>query len=263
MAMEYRPVDRDQPFLLPPSMIDWLPEDHLVWFMIEAVNRLDTTAFHTRACLGGAGRRGFDPDMLLTLWMYAMAHGERSSRQIERLCHTDVAFRVICAEDAPDHTVLARFRQDHEGALAELLTEVLKLCAELGMVRLGVIAFDGTKIAGNASIDANHAEEHLRKLAAEQLAAAAGTDAAEDDLFGEDVRGDELPEKVRDRTGRGTRISEALRQIQARKTAAQRERVGEAAAAEQYLKDQANPATARKGRAYKNADPVAVAGGGP
>lgn len=97
MAMEYRPVDRDQPFLLPPSMIDWLPEDHLVWFMIEAVNRLDTTAFHTRARLGGAGRRGFDPDMLLTLWMYAIAHGERSSRQVERLCHTDVAFRVICA----------------------------------------------------------------------------------------------------------------------------------------------------------------------
>lgn len=155
--------------------------------------------------------------------------------------------------------MLARFRQDHEEALTELLTEVLKLCAELGMVRLGVIAFDGTKIAGNASIDANRAEEHLRKLAAEQLAEAAGADAAEDDLFGEDVRGDELPEKVRDRTGRGARISQALRQIQARKTAAQRKRVGDATAAAQYVKDQTSPATARKGRAYKNADPVAVA----
>lgn len=257
--MRYRPVDRQQPFLLPPSMIDWLPEEHLVWFMIEAVIRLDTTAFHARARLGGVGRRGYDPDMLLTLWMYAMAHGQRSSRQIERLCHTDVAFRIICANDAPDHTVLARFRQDHEQALTDLLTEVLKLCAELGMVRLGVIAFDGTKIVGNASMDANRSEEHLRKLAAQQMAEAAVTDAAEDDMFGEGVRGDELPEKVRDRTHRGARISAALAQIQARKAAAQRQRLADEVAAAQYLKDQANPATVRGGAVYKNIDPVAVA----
>lgn len=96
MAKGYRRVDRDQPFLLPPSMTDWLPEDHLVWFVIAAVQRMDTTAFHRRAKLGSTGRRGYDPDMLVTLFVYAMAHGQTSSRQIERLCATDVAFRIIC-----------------------------------------------------------------------------------------------------------------------------------------------------------------------
>ena len=158
VARTYRPVDRDQEFLLPPVMTDWLPDDHLVWFVIEAVKRLDTSAFHAKAKLGGVGRRGYDPDMLLTLIVYAMAHGQSSSRRIERLCHTDVAFRIICAQDAPDHTVLARFRQHHQAALIGLLTESLVLAAELGMVSLGVVAFDGTKIAANASKDANRGE---------------------------------------------------------------------------------------------------------
>jgi len=161
MAKAYRPVDREQEFLLPPSMIDWLDDEHLVWFLIESVKRLDTTRFHRLAKLGGVGRRGYDPDMLLTLFVYAMAHGESSSRRIERLCHTDVAFRVICAQDVPDHTVLARFRKNHETALTDLLTESLALAAELGMVSLGTVAFDGTKIAGNASRDANRSEAHI------------------------------------------------------------------------------------------------------
>ncbi|SDU75555.1 transposase [Jiangella alkaliphila] len=139
MAKGYRPVDRDQAFLLPPSMTDWLPGDHLVWFVIAAVKRMDTTAFHARARLGSVGRRGFDPDMLLTLFIYAMAHGVSSSRQIERLCGTDVAFRIICASDVPDHTVLARFRRDHGQALEDLLTASLLLATELGMVRLGTV----------------------------------------------------------------------------------------------------------------------------
>src|SRR3954469_6240123 len=165
VARTYRLVDREQEFLLPPSMIDWLDEDHLVWFVIEAVTRLDTTAFHRLAKLGGVGRQGYDPDMVLTLFVYAMAHGVSSSRQIERLCHTDVAFRVVCAQDVPDHTVLARFRQNHQDALTGLLTESLVLAAELGMVSLGTVALDGTKIAGNASRDANRGERHLRRLA--------------------------------------------------------------------------------------------------
>jgi transposase len=180
VARSYRPVDREQEFLLPPSMTDWLPDDHLVWFLIAAVERLDTSRFHGRAKLGGVGRRGYDPDMLLMLLVYAMAHGVRSSRQIERLCHTDVAFRIICAQDVPDHTVLARFRQQHEDALIGLLTETLLLAAELGMVSLGVVAFDGTRVAANASRDANRGEATLRRLAEEYVGAVAETDAAED-----------------------------------------------------------------------------------
>lgn len=234
MARTYRPVDREQEFLLPPNMIDWLGEDHLVWFVIEAVKRLDTAAFHRLARLGGVGRRGYDPDMVLTLFVYAMAQGVSSSRQVERLCHTDVAFRVICAQDVPDHTVLARFRQNHQDALTGLLTESLVLAAELGMVSLGVVAFDGTKIAGNASRDANRGERHLRKLAEQFVDTVAAADETEDAAFGEDNRGDELPSGVSDRTGRRQRIDQALEQITKRREEAEKARREHAQRARTY-----------------------------
>jgi transposase len=195
MAKGYRAVLRDQEFLLPPSMREWLPVDHFVWFVIDAVAVMDMSAFHGRSRLGGVGRRGYDPVMLVALWVYAMAQGVRSSRRIERLCHTDVAFRVVCAGDVPDHTVLARFRSEHEDALADLLTETLVLCARLGMLKLGVIAFDGVKIAASAALDQNRTFEGMRRLAERELGAAREIDAAEDALFGVQVRGDELPEK--------------------------------------------------------------------
>jgi transposase len=258
MAKTYRPVDREQEFLLPSSMVDWLAEEHLVWFVIETVKRLDTARFHRLARLGGVGRRGYNPDMLLTLFVYAMAHGESSSRRIERLCHTDVAFRVICAQDVPDHTVLARFRKNHEAALTDLLTESLVLAAELGMVSLGVVAFDGTKIAGNASRDANRGEAHLRRLAEEFVSRVAENDEAEDALFGGDDRGDELPEPVADRTRRGERIEAALEQIRVRREVAeqqQRERQERARACERAVADR----TKGRGRYPKGADRVAMA----
>jgi transposase len=258
MAGTYRPVDREQEFLLPPSMVDWLAEDHLVWFVIEAVKRLDTAGFHRLARLGGVGRRGYDPDMLLTLFVYAMAHGESSSRRIERLCHTDVAFRIVCAQDVPDHTVLARFRKNHEAALTDLLTESLVLAAELGMVSLGTVAFDGTKIAGSASRDANRGEAHLRRLAEDFVGRVADNDEAEDALFGAEDRGDELPEPVGDRTRRGERIQAALEQIKVRREAAaeqQREQQQRARACERAVAE----GTKGRGRYPKGADRVAMA----
>ncbi len=251
---------------MPPSMVDWLADDHLVWFVIAALERLDTSRFHARARLGGVGRQGYDPDMLLTLFVYAMAHGESSSRQIERLCHTDVAFRIICAPDVPDHTVLARFRQRHEQALTDLLTESLVLAAELGMVSLGVVAFDGTKIAANASKDANRTEARLRELAAGFVATVASTDEAEDALFGQGSRGDELPPVVRDRTGRGGRITAALEQIEARRRAAEQARRERSErdrvtghAYEQAIRQAADTGTPPPlGPAPKTADPVVV-----
>ena len=260
VAKGYRSVDRDQAFLLPPSMIDWLPDDHLVWFVIDAVEQLDTAGLHLRARLGGVGRRGYNPDMLVTLWVYAMAHGVRSSRQIERLCTTDVAFRIICASDIPDHTVLATFRKVHEAALADLLTASLHLCAQLGMVRFGVVALDGVKIAANAAKDANRTEDGLRRLAKAHLAAAEATDTAEDALFGEDNRGDELPERVRDRTHRGRRIRQALDVIDARKAAERAATDAERAAADAYTEALADfDAPLRSGRPPKATDPAATA----
>jgi hypothetical protein len=198
--------------------------------------------------------------MLLCLFVYAMAHGVRSSRQIERLCHTDVAFRIICAQDTPDHTVLARFRRDHEQAMQDLLTQTLVLAAELGMVRLGVVAFDGTKIAANAARDRNYTAEHLRDLAREHLRQAAATDHTEDQLFGVGNRGDELPDKLRDRTGRGRRIRQALAEVERRQAAETARAEAEAAADAEYVAKSADPdAHAPGGRVRKGVDPVAVA----
>lgn len=240
-------------------MTDWLPEDHLVWFVIEAVGQLDTAAFHARVKLGGAGRRGYDPDMLLTLLVYAMAHGVGSSRRIERLCRTDVAFRIICANDAPDHTVVARFRQEHEAGLADLLTETLVLCARLGMIRLGVVAFDGVKIAASAARDANRTQAGLRRLAEAHLAEAAAADAAEDALFGADARGDELPEKLRDRTHRGRRIRQALDEIHRAEAAERAHTRARADAGKRYEQAIGDPHAPVMGAPPRTVNPVTAA----
>jgi len=184
MARSYRPVVRDQEFLLPPNMAEWLPQDHLVWFVIDVVEELDTTVFHARSRRGGRGRQGFDPDMLLGLLLYAYATGVRSSRRIERLCVDHVAFRVLCGQDAPDHTTIARFRADNQDAFADLFAQVLRLCATAGMVKVGIVSIDGTKIAASAARGANRSPEHVReqaqKIADEIVSQAATTDADED-----------------------------------------------------------------------------------
>jgi transposase len=274
VAKGYRPVDRDQEFLLPPSMIDWLPEDHVVWFLIDMVAEMDTAVFHQRAarCRDGrdrrnaAGRASYDPDMLLTLLLYAYACGQRSSRVIERLCATDVAFRLICAQDVPDHTVLARFRRTHQEAFAEVFAQVLRLCREAGLVRLGTVAIDGSKIAANASRLANRGADWLdaeaarmdteaaqrdgaqreaadRDAVAQILAEAEQVDAAEDAEFGPQ-RGDELPPGWRRRAERRERIRAARARIEAE--AAARRAEAERAAVERAERDAADLAAAEQ-----------------
>lgn len=177
MARGYRPVDSDQQFLLAPDMSDWLDEGHLVWFVLDAVEQLDTAAFHRRRRTGGVGRAGYDPDMLLALLIYAYATGVRSSRRIEWLCADHVAYRVLCAQDAPDHCTIARFRADHDDAFVGVFAQVLRLCDRAGMVDVASIAIDGTKIAANASMSANRSQKWVREQA-QRLAQAAVADAA-------------------------------------------------------------------------------------
>jgi transposase len=196
MAKGYRPVDREQPFLFPPDMREWLPPDHPVWLVIRAVELMDTSAFHAGRKTGGAGAAGYDPDMLVMVLVWAYAHKVTSSREMERLCRTDVAFRVIGAGNVPDHVTFARFRGDFPGAVGDFFAEVLKLCARLGMGKLGTVALDGMKIAASASKSANRTGEGLATLAAETVAAHAAADAAEDELFGAGRRGDEVPEQA-------------------------------------------------------------------
>src|SRR5712691_9429693 len=134
MAKSYRPVDRDQPFLIPPDMRDWLPPGHPVWLVITAVkDHLDVPGLHAGRRTGGAGAAGYDPVMLATLLVWAYAHRVTSSRRIEGLCRTDIAFMVICGLDAPDHVTIARFRAGLGEAAAGLFAGVLGLCARLGM----------------------------------------------------------------------------------------------------------------------------------
>ena len=236
MAKGYRPVDRDQPFLLPPDMREWLPSDHPVHLVIRAVGLMDTSAFHAGRKTGGAGTAGYDPDMLVTVLVWAYAHRITSSREIEGLCRTDVAFRVICAANLPDHVTFARFRRDFPGLVEEFFAQVLILCARLGMGRLGTVALDGMKIAADASKAANRTEEGLRKLAGEAVAAHAAADAAEDALFGAGRRGDEVPEEAWDPRSRDGRIAAALAGLEAARAAAEQ---AEAAKAEGFRERQA------------------------
>lgn len=219
MAREYRPVIRDQEFLLPPNMADWLPEDHLVWFVLDVVDQLDTQVFHAGRRTGGVGRQGYDPDMLLALLVYAYAVGERSSRRIERLCIDHVAFRVLCGQDGPDHTTIARFRADHEDAFAGLFAQVLRLCATAGMVKVGIVSIDGTKIAANASKGANRTHDWVRdeaaRIAAEVVTEATALDAAEDEQAARDGGdGGDLPPSMRTRKTRAANIAKALEEIE-------------------------------------------------
>ncbi len=218
-------MNRDQAFLLPPDIRDWLPAHHPVWLVIEAVERhLDTAAFHALRRTGGAGAAGYDPDMLVTVLTWAYAHQVTSSRRIEELCRTDVAFKVICAGHTPDHVTFAEFRKAFPGAMEEFFAGVLALCARLGMGRLGVVALDGMKIAANASRSANRTEDKLRELAAATVARHGDTDQAEDALFGAGARGDEVPGACWPPRRRAGRIAAALASLEADRAAAAAER---------------------------------------
>jgi transposase len=207
MAQNFLPCERDQPLLLPPDLRDWLPEDHLAWFVIASVEALDISAFYAAYRADGHGRSAHDPRMMVALLLYAYATGERSSRRIERRCHEDVAYRVIAAGRIPDHATIARFRARHEDALAGLFTQVLGLCVEAGIASAAVLAVDGTKLAADASGRRNMGHE---EIAREILAEAGRIDAAEDEIHG-DRRGDELPEQISTHGGRREWIREALR----------------------------------------------------
>jgi transposase len=210
MPVNVREADRDQLWLMPPSVADWLPEDHLAWFILDAVKELDLSGFYASYRADGRGGATYDPAAMLAVLLYAYCSGERSSRRIERRLIEDIAYRVLSANQHPDHATLARFRQRHEGAIAELFVQILGLCVDAGLVDSGLIAIDGTKMEADASYFADRTKAQLVK---EILAEAERTDNEEDERFG-DRRGDELPGEWASRAGRRERIREALRQIE-------------------------------------------------
>ncbi len=209
MGQNFLPCDREQVLLMPPSLMEWLPEDHFAWFVLAAVEEMDLSAFYAAYRPDGHGRAAHDPAMMVALLLYAYARGRRSSRAIERACVEDVAYRVIAANQVPDHCTIARFRQRHEAALGGLFSDVLALCADAGLVDVAVVAVDGTKVHADASRDATRDYD---QIAAEILAEADAVDRAEDQRFDE-ARGDELPPQLSTHQGRRGWLRDARRRL--------------------------------------------------
>src|SRR4051812_24173967 len=194
---------------MPPDVREWLSANHLAWFVVSAVAEMNLDAFYGVYRVDGRSRPPYDPAMMVALLLYAYARGIRSSRVIERACEEDVAFRVIAAQQRPDHATIARFVERHADALAGLFAAVLGLCARAGLARVGVVAIDGTKLLANASRDANLDYE---QIACEIVEEAQAVDAAEDEAYGES-RGDELPPELTSSQGRRKWLREAQREL--------------------------------------------------
>jgi len=163
-AADFLCPQRDQPMLVPVDMREWLPEDDLVFVVLDAVATLDLGEFRRTYRADGHGRAAFDPEMMVALLLYGYCQGERSSRVIEKRCVRDVAYRVIAGGLYPDHATIARFRARHETALGGLFSQVLRLLAAEGMVSLGLLSLDGTKLAGNAVQKANRTLPQIEKI---------------------------------------------------------------------------------------------------
>lgn len=250
MPTTYRAYQPKQTLLLPPSVSEWLPEDHLVHVISDTVETLDLGVFHAR--YEGDGRRNtpFDPAMLVKVILYGFATGIVSSRQVARKLKEDVAFRVLAAENFPAHRTIREFRQVHRDALAGLFVQVVKVAQEAGLLKLGRIGIDGTKMKANAS--KRKAMSYARMLSEEarlngEIAAllkqAEATDQKEDQQFGADRSGDELPVELARRETRLATIQAAKERLQARQREAD-EKAGR-------KPDDDPPGSGKRGRAFK------------
>ncbi len=221
MAKKYRKYDPEQTFLLSPDIRDWLPDDHLAVFIDEVVDELDLSPIFEYYEGEERGNPPYHPVMMTKVLFYAYCIGIPSSRKIDKNMYEDVAFRYLGAGNFPDFRTISDFRKIHLGALGNLFVQVLKLCSEAGLVELGTVALDGTKVKGNASMEQTKKyetlckeEEELKKAVKEMLEKAEKTDKKEDEIYGKDKRGDELPEGFREKKERLERIREAKQRLE-------------------------------------------------
>jgi transposase len=209
--LNFHRIERDA-FLLPPDMNEWLAPGHLAYFIIEVVEMLDLSAFTAKFRSDGVGATAYHPKILVGVLLYGYSQGVRSSRQIERRCQEDVAYRVIAANQQPDHSTLSRFVASNEKELGELFVQALKICADAGLVKIGTLSLDGTKLQANAALDNNRTRSKLEEEIAAILAEACEEDRREDGLYGE-RRGDELPPELSDPRGRRARLKACLERV--------------------------------------------------
>jgi transposase len=258
MSKTYRPWNPDQDWLLPPSPREWLPEGDLVYFMLDVVKTLDLSEITRRYEQEDRGFPPYHPRLMVTLLLYAYCMGAYSSRRIQKLCERDAAYRVIVGNDVPNFRTISDFRKDHLPALQGLFVQVLKLCREAGMLTVGLVSLDGTKVKANASRHKamsyeymQKEEERLQKEIAELLSKAESTDAAEDDLHGREARGDELPAELARRETRLAKIQEAKKALEERALA-----VAQAEETRRQAEDDARRAAGETPRARAPVDPT-------
>jgi transposase len=202
MSFNFRPYAQDQLFLMPPSVQEWVQKDSLVCFLADAVDQLDAAGrlggFYARYRSDGWGASAFHPVMMVKVLLYGYTNGVTSSRRLSSLLEVDVAFRYLAANEQPDHRTINGFRTTHRVALERLFLDVLELCREAGLVKLGRVALDGHRVAGNATQTKNRKRAQLEKEVQKLLDEAARVDAEEDRQHGADMRGDELPSGLKD-----------------------------------------------------------------
>ena len=250
----FRPYEPDQSLLLPPNLNDWLPEGHPASLIREVVGRLDLSAIYAAYADGAkGGKPPCDPRMMTGLLLYAYCKGVRSSRKIEEATYEWVPFRVLAADQHPDHDTICEFRKRHLGALSDLFVQVLDICREAGMAKLGHVAFDGTKVLANASKHKAMSYGRMKKRRAELeaevadlMANADAVDAEEDAKFGKGVRGDELPEELRFRETRLAKIEEAMAALEAEAAAEADAKRAEIAEKEKAREEEGKPRRGRK-----------------
>lgn len=250
MAHFFRKPDRRQRFLLPVDMMDWLPEDDIAGLVVDAVELMDLGEFEASCKVGAQGMPPFAPSMLLSLLIYAYSHGVRSSRAIERLCRRDAGYRFIVGSEVPDHSVIARFRQKHATLMKGVFLDVLDLCREAGLIRLGLVALDGTKIKANASLDANRTASTIDEQIKRMMSEAEAADAREDQQAQAEAGG--LPANLRGDNERLQRLKACKEKLDNRAAATagrQRDKIARREAEEQAS------GTCKRGRKPKDPDP--------
>ena len=258
MAYNFLPYDEQQLYLLPASIVEWVQDDSLARFVGEIVDLLERRGqldgFYEGYRRDGWGHPAYHPRMLVKVLVYGYCMGVTSSRKLAAGCENEVALRYLTANQQPDFRTISDFRKDHLPALEELFAEVLGLCIEAGLVKLGRVALDGRKIAGNASLDQNRDEEWLQEEVRKLLAEAERVDAEEDAKYGKGRRGDELPQGLRTREERKTRLEAALERIEEKKRQAV---VKQEQKIEERRREEAERGEKKRGRKPK--DPEAAA----
>lgn len=249
MPYNFYPVDREQKYILPPSISDWLPHDSLAWFILDSIGEMDIEKIYKKYRMDGQGATAYNPGMLTALLLYSYCNGERSSRVIEELCKQNISYRVITANQFPDHSTIARFRQENLSELDSLFTDVLTICDSAGIAKVGLVALDGTKFKANASLDANLTKKTINKKVKEMLKEAQETDKREDaEEKLKAGKGDEKSAKAK-REDRIKKFKESLAELKKReeeKKAQEERKITERKALEELEKNKGKKVRGRK-----------------